>query len=86
VANPLEHEAEELFRYRAELSRRLARAGVNDVGALLDLYQQLRTALQALSGQEIEWARVKAERLVAEFERVASQLEALRRLKDRLAG
>ena len=84
MADPLGQEAEELLRYRAELSRRLARAGVNDIGALLDLYQRLRTALAALSGQEIEWARAKAERLSDELERVARELAAVRRLKDRL--
>jgi len=82
----IEREAEELLRYRAELGRRLARAGVADVGALLDLYQQLRGALGALSAQEIEWARTKAERLIEELERLGAQLGDVRRLKDRLAG
>jgi hypothetical protein len=81
----IEREAEELLRYRAELVRRLARAGVPDVGALIDLYQQLRGALSALSTQEIDWARAKAERLTDELERVERQLRDLRRLKDRFA-
>jgi hypothetical protein len=85
VAHSIEHEAEELLRYRAELSRRLARAGVHDVDALLGLYQQLRGALEGLSTQEIEWARAKAERLRAELELVAGWLETVRRLKDRIA-
>jgi hypothetical protein len=84
--DPIEREAEELLRYRAELGRRLARAGVADVGALLDLYQQLRGALATLSAQEIEWARSKAERLIDEVERLGRQLGDVRRLKDRLAG
>ena len=82
----IEREAEELMRYRAELGRRLARAGVHDVSALLDLYQRLREALAALSTQEIEWARAKTDRLIAEVERLGVQLDHLRRLKDRLAG
>ena len=82
----IEREAEELLRYRAELARRLARAGVADVGALLDLYQQVRAALAALSAQEIEWARAKADRLIGELERLGEQLGDVRRLKDRLAG
>lgn len=82
----IEREAEELLRYRAELGRRLARAGVADVATLLDLYQQLHAALAALSAQEIEWARAKAERLIEELERLARQLDGVRRLKDRLSG
>ena len=82
----IEREAEELLRYRAELGRRLARAGVHDVSALLALYTQLRDALGALTAQEIEWARAKTERLIAEVERVGVQLDHVRRLKDRLAG
>jgi hypothetical protein len=82
----IEREAEELLRYRAELGRRLARAGVGDVGALLDLYQQLRGALAALSIQEIDWARAKAERLTEELERLGQKLRNVRRLKDRFPG
>jgi HPt (histidine-containing phosphotransfer) domain-containing protein len=82
----IEREAEELLRYRAELARRLARAGVHDVTALLDLYHQLRSALAALSAQEIEWARAKAERLIEEVEHLGRQLEGVRQLKDRLRG
>ena len=82
----IERETEELLRYRAELGRRLSRAGVQDVGALLDLYQRLREALAALTTQEIEWARAKTHRLIAEVERLGGQLDRVRRLKDRLAG
>jgi hypothetical protein len=85
MGDPIGHDTEELLRYRAELSRRLARAGVSDIGSLLDLYQQLRTALEAVSAQEIEWARAKADRLIGELERLARELLAVRRLKDRLA-
>lgn len=81
----IEREAEELLRYRAELGRRLARAGVQDVGTLLDLYQQLRAGLGALSVQEIAWAQAKAARLIDELESVGRQIDAVRRLKDRLA-
>ncbi|HWP66355.1 MAG TPA: hypothetical protein VNO26_10625 [Candidatus Limnocylindria bacterium] len=82
----IEREAEELLRYRAELGRRLARAGVQDVGKLVDLYQRLREAVAALSAQEIEWARVKTARLIAEVETLGRQLDRVRQLKDRLAG
>jgi hypothetical protein len=82
----IQREAEELLRYRAELGRRLGRAGVHDVNALLELYTRLRDALGALTTQEIAWARAKTERLIAEVERVGAQLDRLRRLKDGLAG
>jgi len=86
MLDAIEREAEELLRYRAELGRRLGRAGVRDVGTLLELYQQLRDALAALSAQEIQWAQAKAERLMEELQRVGGRLDEVRRLKDRLGG
>lgn len=81
MANDVQREADELWRYYTELGRRLGQAGVRDVPDLLGLYEQLRRALEAVSGQEIQWALEQAERLIQALVRMDSDLQALKALK-----
>ena len=81
MANDVQREAEELWRYYGELSRRLTQTGVRDVPDLLGLYEQLQRALDAISRQEIQWALEQAERLIEMLVRMDSNLQALRALK-----
>jgi hypothetical protein len=80
----IHREADELWRYYSELSRRLTQAGVRDVPDLLGLYEQLRRALESISAQEIQWALEQAERLVGTLVRMDSDLQSLRALKTAL--
>ena len=82
MATDVQREADELWRYYAELGRRLAQTGVRDVPDLLGLYEQLRRALETVSRQEIEWAREQAERLIGMLVRMDSDLQTLRALKQ----
>ena len=82
MANDVQREADELWRYYAELGRRLSQAGVRDVPDLLSLYDQLRRALETVSRQELEWAREQTERLIQTLVRMDSELQALRALKQ----
>lgn len=81
MANDVQREAEELWRYYTELGHRLAQTGVRDVPDLLGLYSQLQRALDAVSRQEIVWALEQAERLIETLVRMDSNLQALRSLK-----
>jgi hypothetical protein len=81
MANDVQREADELWRYYSELGRRLAQTGVRDVPYLLGLYEQLQRALDAISRQEIQWALEQAERLIEMLVRMDSNLQALRALK-----
>lgn len=81
MANDVQREADELWRYYSELGRRLAQTGVRDVPDLLVLYEQLQRALDAISRQEIQWALEQAERLIEVLVRMDSNLQALRALK-----
>lgn len=81
MAADVQREADELWRYYAELTQRLAQTGVRDVPDLLGLYEQLRRALDAVSRQEIQWALEQAERLIETLVRMDSDLQALRGLK-----
>ena len=80
----IRQEAEELVRYHAELVRRLAQSGVQDVAELLARYDQLRRALDTLSKQEIGWAAEQVARLVEALVRMDANLQALGRLKRTL--
>jgi hypothetical protein len=82
MANDVQREADELWRYYAELGRRLSQTGVRDVPDLLSLYDQLQRALETVSRQELEWAREQAERLIQTLVRMDSELQALRALKQ----
>jgi hypothetical protein len=81
MANDVQREADELWRYYTELGRRLAQTGVRDVPDLLGLYEQLQRALDAVSRQEIQWALEQAERLIEMLVRMDSNLQAIRALK-----
>ncbi|HYR96437.1 MAG TPA: hypothetical protein VEM57_06845 [Candidatus Binatus sp.] len=78
----IRREADELVRYYGELVRRLGQNGVRDIAQLLSLYEQLSKALDAISRQEIGWVAEQAQRLIEELVGMASNLEALRRLKS----
>jgi len=80
----IRREAEELVRYHAELVRRLAQSGVQDVADLLARYDQLRRALDTLSKQEIVWATEQVAGLVEVLVRMETILQALGRLKRTL--
>ena len=82
MASDVQREADELWRYYAELGRRLAQTGVRDVPDLLGLYEQLQRGLDAISKQEIQWALEQAQRLIETLVRMDSDLQALRALKS----
>lgn len=77
----IRRELEDLIRYYGELQRRLAQAGVKDIASLLAAYDQIRRALDAVSAQEISWARERATGLVDALVKLNGRVQALRRLK-----
>ena len=74
-------ETEELVRYYSELVRRLPQNGVRDVAELIELFEQLRRAVDTIGSQEIGWATEQTQRLIEALVRMDSNLQALRRLK-----
>lgn len=74
-------ETEELIRYYSELVRRLPQNGVRDVAELVELFEQVRRAVDTIGSQEIVWATEQTQRLVDALVRMDSNLQALRRLK-----
>jgi hypothetical protein len=84
MAMDIRREAEELARYYSELVRRLAQNGVSDVEDLLALYERLTRALDAISRQEIGWAAEHVQHMVESLVQMASNIDALRRMKGEL--
>jgi hypothetical protein len=81
MSTDIRREAEDLARYHGELLRRLAQAGVRDVGEIVALYEHLRRALGAVSRQEIAWAAEQADRLAAALEQQRTDLARLAQLR-----
>jgi len=86
MSNDIQREADELARYWGELGRRVADAGVRDVGDLLALHDQLRRALAAVSVQEIEWAADRARQLIATLSGLEQSLGTIATLKATLGA
>jgi hypothetical protein len=86
MSSDIQREADELARYWGELGRRVADAGVRDVGDLLALHDQLRRALAAVSVQEIEWAADRARQLIATLSGLEQSLATIAGLKATLGA
>ena len=84
MPHDLPSKADELVRYHSELVRRIAQAGVRDLGELLALHEQLSRALAAVSAQEIGWAADLTQGLIDALVVMDSHVEALRGLKATL--
>ncbi len=84
MSTDLRRETDELARYYAELTRRLAHVGVRDTAELLQMYEQVRRAADAVAHQELGWMTEQVGRLVDAFGRMDAQLKMLRRLKESL--
>jgi hypothetical protein len=74
-------QAEAIFRFTQEVDRRFAECGIGSTGELLQLYRQLRQALERLSFPELEWASQEAGRLHQRLREVCSELQHLSALK-----
>ena len=86
MAEAVQRRAEDLARYLAELSRRVATADVRDLGELAGLASRMRRALETVTPQEIAWAAEQATALVHELTTVQETLRALATLKRVVGG
>ncbi len=84
MGGDIRRQAEDLARFYSELTRRLPQHGVRDVAELLALYEQVRSAVSAISRQEISWAADQTQGLVEELVQMEASLQAVRRLKATL--
>ena len=77
-------QTDQIISFTNEINRRMAESGVSGVEGLVSLYDQLRTALGKISGQEIEWAQGEVTRVVDRLKKLSEELAHLSALKNAL--
>ena len=81
----MRRQTEDVIRYYGELDRRVANTGMDGIGGLLTVSQQVEAALAVVAPQEIEWMVRELRTLLERLVRMDSQLQELRALKMVLA-
>ena len=77
-------QTDQIVTFTREINRRMSESGVAGVEGLVNLYDQLRTALGKVSHQEIEWAQGEVTRVIESLKRLSQELQHLANLKSAL--
>jgi len=77
-------QAEAVLRFSGELQRRMSEVGVEGVGGVMSLYAQLRSALEKVSHDELDWAGAEVNRVVESLNKLSDELGRLKSLKTSL--
>jgi hypothetical protein len=77
-------QAEAVLRFSGELQRRMSEVGVEGVGGVMSLYAQLRSALEKVSHDELDWAAAEVSRVVERLNTISDELTRLKSLKTSL--
>jgi hypothetical protein len=74
-------QAEAVLRFSGELQRRMSEVGVEGIGGVMSLYAQLRSALEKVSHDELDWAAAEVSRVLESLNRINDELKRLKSLK-----
>jgi len=74
-------QAEAIFRFTQEVDRRFSECGISSTAELLQIYGEMRRALERLTLPELEWASQEATRLQRLLSDMCGELEHLSALK-----
>jgi hypothetical protein len=77
-------QAEAVLRFSGELQRRMSEVGVEGVAGVMSLYAQLRSALEKVSHDELDWASAEVSRVVERLNKISDELGRLKALKTSL--
>ena len=77
-------QAEAVLRFSGELQRRMSEVGVEGVTGVMTLYAQLRSALEKVSNDELDWAASEVSRVVESLNKISDELSRLKALKTSL--
>ena len=77
-------QAEAVLRFSGELQRRMSEVGVEGVSGVMSLYAQLRSALEKVSHDELDWAGAEVTRVVESLNKINDELGRLKALKTSL--
>jgi 3-methyladenine DNA glycosylase/8-oxoguanine DNA glycosylase len=85
MVEQMRHQTEDIVRYYGEINRRIANTGIAGIPGLLELSQQVETAVAVVASQEIDWVVSELRNLLERLVRMDAQLQRLRELKTILA-
>ena len=74
-------QAEAVLRFSGEVQRRMSEVGVEGIAGVMSLYTQLRTALEKVSHDEIDWAATEVSRVLESLTKIGDELNRLKSLK-----
>src|SRR5438094_781031 len=77
----LRRQTEDIIRYYGELSRRISGNGLEGIPQLLELANQIETAVGDVGTQELTWVGTEIKQLLDELVHIDAQLQRLRELK-----
>ena len=79
-------QAEAILRFSEEVQRRMSEVGVDGISGVLNLYGQLRTAMDRVAQSEIEATSADVDRIVEAMNRLRDELVRIKALKQSLEG
>jgi len=79
-------QAEAILRFSEDVQRRMAEVGVDGIGGVLNLYGQLRGAMDRVTQNELETTSADIDRLVDTMARLRDELDRLKALKHTVEG
>jgi hypothetical protein len=77
-------QAEAVLRFSGEVQRRMSEVGVEGIGGVMGLYAQLRSALEKVSHDELDWAAAEVTRVLDSLNRIGDEIGRLKSLKQSL--
>jgi len=77
-------QTDQLINFTREINRRIGESGISGVEGLVQLYEQLRSALGKVTPQELEWAQGEVNRVLESLRRLSDELTHLAALKSAL--
>ena len=74
-------QAEAVLRFSGEVQRRMSEVGVDGIGGAMGLYAQLRSALEKVSHDELDWAAAEVKRVLESLNKIGDEIGRLKTLK-----
>ena len=79
-------QAEAILRFSEDVQHRMSEVGVDGIGGVLNLYGQLRSAMDRVAQSEIDATSADVDRLVDAMNRLRDELVRMKVLKQSLEG
>ncbi len=79
-------QAEAILRFSEDVQRRMSEVGVDGISGVLNLYGQLRSAVDRVAQSELTATSADIDRLVETMERLRGELDRLKALKLTVEG